>query len=141
MCTAALQSPVTTRGGRGRSTRDVDGDVLRIDERGDAVHRPWATSMAFVDESGRTVGRGDGWRASLWVRRLEERRTRGMRRFHMRRFPAVFSLVGLPIVLAALASPPIAAANNYATPLKGTWLFTQEFQIPGLVGVMEGREF
>ena len=57
----------------------------------------------------------------------------------MRRLPVVLSLLALPIVLAALLAQPSVAATP-GTPMKGTWVFTQEVTIPEVTGLMAGRE-
>ena len=57
----------------------------------------------------------------------------------MRRLPVVLSLIALPIVLVALLAQPAVAASP-GTPMKGTWIFTQELMIPEVVGLMTGRE-
>ncbi len=56
----------------------------------------------------------------------------------MRRLPVVLSLIALPIVLVALLAQPAVAATP-GTPMKGTWIFTQELVIPDVVS-MTGRE-
>lgn len=57
----------------------------------------------------------------------------------MRRLPVVLSLIALPIFLAALLAQP-AVAVTPGTPMKGTWIFTQELVIPDVVDLMTGRE-
>jgi hypothetical protein len=57
----------------------------------------------------------------------------------MRRLPAVLSIIGLPIVLATLSAQSAAAATP-GTPMKGTWLFTQELVIPEVIGILSARE-
>ena len=57
----------------------------------------------------------------------------------MRRLPVVLSLIALPVVLAALLAQPAVAATP-GTPMKGTWIFTQELVIPEAAGVLTGRE-
>ncbi len=57
----------------------------------------------------------------------------------MRRLPVVLSLIALPIFLAALLAQPAVAATP-GTPVKGTWIFTQELVIPDVVDLMTGRE-
>ncbi|MRR13266.1 hypothetical protein EG835_12610, partial [bacterium] len=57
----------------------------------------------------------------------------------MRRLPVVLLLVALPVILFALLAQPAVAASP-GTPMKGTWLFTQELMIPEVTGLMTGRE-
>jgi hypothetical protein len=64
---------------------------------------------------------------------------RGKRRFFMRRLPVVLSLIAFPIVLAALLAQSAAAATP-GTPMKGTWIFTQELVIPEVIGILSAPE-
>jgi hypothetical protein len=75
----------------------------------------------------------------LWGEAPREKKVQGNRRFRMRRLPVVLSLIALPIVLVALLAQPAVAASP-GTPMKGTWIFTQELMIPEMAGILTGRE-